>query len=220
MPETRPRNPRVSQPVFADFTPTDSPLIWEDYLEDPELADLRTTELSTGDEAPDFELPLVDLRGDRPTLEGTFHLDTARCRRPQALVFGSFTCPPFRNQVPDAAALGERFAGLIDATLVYVHEAHAEDGWVVTGNREAGVRETTPTTLDERAILAAKLARWSAVSVPIVLDDLEDTVCRAYGGMPNRLTLVDRDRRVAHISGEGPMGFDPDELAAAVEALR
>ncbi len=55
--------------------------------------------------------------------------------------------------------------------------------------------------------------------VPIAVDHLEDAVGRVYGGLPNRLVLVDGDRRVAYISGEGPLGFYPDELAAAIESL-
>lgn len=219
MTEARFENPRVRESAFASFTPADSPLVWEDYLESPGLADLRTTDLVEGSEAPDFELPLLDLSADEPTLEGTFHLDAARRRRPQALVFGSFTCPPFRGQVSDAVALQERFGDAVDVTLVYVHEAHGEDGWVVTGNREAGVRETSPTTLEERARLAARLVDWSRVRVPIAVDHLDDAVGRAYGGLPNRLVLVDGDRRVAYISDEGPMGFHPDELTTAIESL-
>lgn len=219
MAETRPENPRAAESVFADFTPADSPLVWEDYLEDPLLADLRTTHLVAGEEAPDFDLPLLDREGRRAAASDTFHLDESRRDRAQVLVFGSYTCPPFRNQFPDVVALRDRVRDRAGFVLVYVHEAHAEDGWVVTGNREAGVRETSPATLDERAALAAKLLDWSGATLPVALDRLDDRVCRAYGGLPNRLVLVGTDRRIAYIGEEGPVGFDPGALAAAIDAL-
>lgn len=207
----RPLNSRVRESVFASFTPADSPRIYEDYVEDPDLADLRTTELKPGDTAPDFELPLLG--------GGTFHLAAACAERPQALVFGSYTCPPFRQQVPEVDRLREQLRGQVDFTLVYVYEAHAEDGWVVTGNREAGVREWSPRTLDERAALAARLVRERGLAMPVALDGLDDRVCRQYGGMPNRLTLVGSDGTLVYLSDEGPVGFRPDELSQAIGSL-
>ena len=39
-----------------------------------------------------------------------------------------------------------------------------------------------------------------------------------YGGWPDRLYLIDGGGRIAYQGGEGPFGFDPDALEAAVRA--
>ena len=52
----------------------------------------------------------------------------------------------------------------------------------------------------------------------MVLDGADDPVASAYGGWPDRLYLIDRAGRIAYQGGEGPFGFDPDALDAAVQA--
>lgn len=51
----------------------------------------------------------------------------------------------------------------------------------------------------------------------MVVDAVDDAAASAYGGWPDRLYLVGRDGRIAYQSGEGPFGFKPKELAAAIE---
>ena len=51
----------------------------------------------------------------------------------------------------------------------------------------------------------------------MVVDGLDDELARAYGGWPDRLYLIGRDGRIAYQGGEGPFGFKPEELEAAIE---
>ena len=74
-----------------------------------------------------------------------------------------------------------------------------------------------PTTESERAGVAAVCAVRLKISMPLLLDGLDDEVARAYGGWPDRLYLVDRDGRIAFQGGEGPFGFHPEQLGAAIE---
>jgi Iodothyronine deiodinase len=101
--------------------------------------------------------------------------------------------------------------------VVYIREAHPEDGWVLTVNRREGIALTDPTTLAERAAAAVACALLIRTRLPILLDDLDDAAARAYGGWPDRLTLVGADGRVAYLSEPGPEGFRPAELGAAIE---
>ena len=57
----------------------------------------------------------------------------------------------------------------------------------------------------------------TAVRLPTLVDDLDDEVARRYGAWPDRLYLIGRDGRVAYQGGEGPSGFEPAELEAAIE---
>jgi hypothetical protein len=101
--------------------------------------------------------------------------------------------------------------------IVYIREAHPEDGWVLTDNRREEIAVVDPTSLDERAAAADACVLRLRTRIPVLLDGLDDAVALAYGGWPDRLYLIGRDGRVAFQGGRGPDGFRPEELAAAIE---
>ena len=114
--------------------------------------------------------------------------------------------------------LHERYGGRVAFFIVYIREAHPEDGWVLADNRRDDVALVDPTTLDERAGAASACVLRLQTRIPVALDDVDDEVALAYGGWPDRLYLIDRDGRVAFQGERGPDGFRPDELEAAIEA--
>ena len=69
----------------ASFTPADSPMTSADVMSSPEYLDLMTPKVSVGDQAVDFDLPLLDRPGSRVRL-GSFANN-----QPVALIFGSYT---------------------------------------------------------------------------------------------------------------------------------
>lgn len=112
--------------------------------------------------------------------------------------------------------LCERYRDTVSFVVVYVREAHPEDGWVVTGNRDEEIIVNDPSNNAERLEIATTCALGLEINMPVVVDGIDDAVCRAYGGFPDRLALVAEGGRLAYISGVGPMGFLPDELEAAI----
>ena len=114
--------------------------------------------------------------------------------------------------------LYERHGDEVAFFIVYIREAHPEDGWVLASNRRAQIAIADPTSFDERADAAEACALRLRTRIPILLDGVDDAVASAYGGWPDRLYLIGRDGRVAFQGGEGPCGFEPAELAAAIEA--
>jgi alkylhydroperoxidase family enzyme len=50
------------------------------------------------------------------------------------------------------------------------------------------------------------------MTMPLLVDDMQDRVGHLYSGMPDRLFLIDRDGRVAYKGGRGPFGFKVGEL--------
>lgn len=102
--------------------------------------------------------------------------------------------------------------------VIYVREAHPEDGWVVTPNRDEDIKVNDATTDAEREALATTCALRLAIRMPVVIDPIDDAVCRAYGGYPDRLALVGKGGVLRYLAEEGPWGFRPEDLAAAVEA--
>ena len=100
--------------------------------------------------------------------------------------------------------------------VVYIREAHPEDGWAFTMNREQGIAIHDPATDDARVEVAATCALRLELEIPVLVDGVDDTVARAYGGWPDRLYLIAADGTVAYQGGEGPEGFDPAALAEAL----
>lgn len=101
--------------------------------------------------------------------------------------------------------------------VVYIREAHPEEGWILPENRRSGIAVNEPTTDAERVAVASNCAAKLEMSMPTVIDGVDNAVASAYGGWPDRLYLVGTDGRIAYQGGEGPFGFKPDDLEQAIE---
>jgi hypothetical protein len=115
-------------------------------------------------------------------------------------------------------ALWERYRDRVAFAVVYIREAHPEEGWVVTPNRNEDIRIHDPTTDEERHEVAASCALRLNIRMPVVIDPVDDKIASAYGALPDRLYLVGRGGRVAFQGERGPFGFKPAELERAIEA--
>jgi hypothetical protein len=102
---------------------------------------------------------------------------------------------------------------------VYVREAHPTDGWRMSSNDKDGVAFAQPTTDEERSEVAGKCCAALHMTIPLVVDRVDDQVGHAYSGMPDRLYLVDRDGKVAYKGGRGPFGFKPGELEQQIAMM-
>ncbi len=162
--------------------------------------------------APDFELH--PLNGGEP-----IRLSDRIGKKPVVLVFGNFTCGPFRSIYPTVEAVRNRQKDNADFLLIYVREAHPTDGWAMTSNEKVGVAVAQPTTLQERRSVAEQCAAKLNPSIPLLVDDISDTVGNAYSGMPARLYVIDTNGKVAYKSGRGPFGFKPEEMEQALLML-
>ena len=159
--------------------------------------------------APDFVLkPLGG--GDRVRLSDRIG------KKPVVLVFGNFTCGPFRSMYSTVEAVRQRQKDKAEFLLVYVREAHPSDGWVMKSNEKVGVVVAQPRTLEERTAVAEQCAAKLKPSIPLLVDDINDTVGNAYSGMPARLYVIDTNGKVAYKSGRGPFGFKPEEMEQAL----
>jgi hypothetical protein len=110
---------------------------------------------------------------------------------------------------------GDRAAFLV----VYILEAHPSDVWQMESNLRDKVVFASPRNEDERSRVAGVCVRNLGIKFPAVLDEFENSTERAYTGWPDRLYLIDGNRRVAFKSRPGPFGFQPQELHAALRRL-
>ena len=112
--------------------------------------------------------------------------------------------------------LQRRYGQDIAFFVVYIKEDHPEDGWVLDRNRHADVKVEDPTTDEQRAGIAQACALRMRLTIPVLIDRVDNAVASAYGGWPDRLYLIGRDGRIAFQGAEGPFGFKPDQLEAAI----
>lgn len=113
-----------------------------------------------------------------------------------------------------------RYSDRAEFLAVYVREAHPGDGvWPGGFKSLAGDAIDQPTQLDARQSVAGECSKVLEISMPLVVDEIDDRVGRAYSGMPDRLYVIDRDGRVAYKSGRGPFGFLPGEMEQSLAML-
>ncbi|GAC1474919.1 MAG: hypothetical protein NVSMB9_26240 [Isosphaeraceae bacterium] len=99
---------------------------------------------------------------------------------------------------------------------VYVREAHPIDGWRMESNDEVGVAVAQPKNKSDRNAVATRCHDLLEMSMPVLVDEIDDRVGNAYSGMPDRLYVIDRQGKVAFQSGRGPFGFNPKEMEQAL----
>ena len=102
---------------------------------------------------------------------------------------------------------------------IYVREAHPIDGASSFANDKVGIRVRQHRTAEERMAAAQHCCGALHLTMPLLVDTLDDRVAHAYSGTPDRLYLIDRDGKVAYQGGRGPFGFRPGELEQAVLLL-
>jgi glutathione peroxidase-family protein len=158
----------------------------------------RQGDLKVGDAAPDFTVK--DVQGKQSVklsdLKG----------KPVVLIFGSCTCPPFLSSVAQIEKLYESYKDKAHVFLIYTREAHPVGG---PRRPPAQFQISDPKTLEERQKVAEKFAGAVKLSVPVLVDSIDDQVEHAYTGWPDRIYILDRDGKIVHKGETGPRGFQP-----------
>jgi Iodothyronine deiodinase len=90
--------------------------------------------------------------------------------------------------------------------VIYIREAHPLGGPRRTPEQ---FQITDPKTLAERQKVAEKFAATVRLSVPILVDTIDDQVEQAYSGWPDRIYILDGEGKIVHKGDQGPRGFQP-----------
>ena len=117
------------------------------------------------------------------------------------------------------AALFEAFREHASTYFVYIAEAHAADEWQTESNDQAGIRVLQHTTITDRIAEARAGARRLGFSMPVLVDGMENKVSEAFAAWPERIYVIDRNRRIAFKGGPGPWEFDPEAAGRALDEL-
>jgi Iodothyronine deiodinase len=108
------------------------------------------------------------------------------------------------GEVPPLTKLYERYRSRgFEFFIVYVREAHPGENF------------PHHVSFEQKIAQARKLQELERVKIPILLDDLEGTVHRAYGLLPNMVCLIDRDGIVVYKSD----WTDAHEIEGMCESL-
>ena len=100
------------------------------------------------------------------------------------------------------------YKDLAEFYLIYIREAHAADGKrPVPFATEQGIKEHT--TYGERCAVANKLIGEKKLTIPCLIDDMNNTASSAYSGHPDRVFLVRKDGKLGISGQRGPRGFAP-----------
>ncbi len=165
------------------------------------------------DAAPAPGEPVPALRADR--LDGGTPVSLREPKRPTVLLFGSWTCDVFAGHAEALRALHARYRDRADFYLVYTREAHPVDG----GRPSRRVKQEQTHTMEDRRRVASRCVKALGLDMPVLLDDLDDSLVSAYNALPERAFAIDAKGRIAWRSAHGPRGLDLGELATAIESL-
>ena len=111
-----------------------------------------------------------------------------------------------------------RFGDRVAFFVVYIKEAHPDDGWVSQGNLADDIHIYDPTSDEERVEVAQTCTLRLSIEMPVLVDEIDNQVASAYGALPDRLYLIGKDGCVAYQGDKGPQGFKSEELDIAIQA--
>jgi hypothetical protein len=101
-----------------------------------------------------------------------------------------------------------------DFLTVYVREAHPTDEWQMNSNVKEDVCYAQPKTLEQRVAIANDFVERFNYPTPFGIDDMTNAANDAYAAWPERIYIIDEQRRIAYRGGMGPFNYHPEEARA------
>ena len=103
--------------------------------------------------------------------------------------------------------LHKRYQDQVAFLFVYIREAHPRGNWA-----DDKFDIVQPTTLAERCQVAQLCCTTQKVTMPVVVDEIDDRVSKAYHAVPAQLYIVDEAGRFVYLS----RAVRPGELEQAL----
>jgi len=72
---------------------------------------------------------------------------------------------------------------------------------------------------EDRVAAASQCCEALRMTIPLLVDGMDNAVGRAYSGFPDRLYIIDSDGLVAYKGGRGPFGLLPQEMEQVLMML-
>ncbi len=105
------------------------------------------------------------------------------------------------------------YKDIAEFRMVYITEAHAIDSnWPMGVAEEKNIKQHT--NFGERCATAEMLISDEELTIPTLIDGMDNAVNQAYNAHPDRVFLIRSDGRLAVAAERGPRGFSPGLEAA------
>jgi hypothetical protein len=166
--------------------------------------------------APPDTGPKVGATAPEFSLEGlngrTVQLSSFKAK-PLVIEFGSYSSPSFRQRAAKMDELARQYSTRANFLIIYTKEAHAVGEWEVDRNRDEGVRVAKHTDMGARKSAAKDAKQALRITIPIAMDDMNDSIATAYGAGENSAVAIGRDGTVV----ARQQWCDPFRLRAALD---
>lgn len=111
----------------------------------------------------------------------------------------------------------DRYKNDVAFFVIYIREAHPDDGWRVPENLHDRIHYDEPRTDGERTEVASACQVAMSIRMPMLIDSIDNDVEEKYISQPIRLYLVGRDGQLVYSGDQGPFGFNPDTWEQAIQ---
>lgn len=109
----------------------------------------------------------------------------------------------------------ENYGENVDFYLIYTKEAHASD----SNRPNANVKIKGHTSIDEREAAAESCLKDLKISIPVLVDDMKDSVATTYSAHPDRLFIINAEGKIAYRGDKGPRGFNSADMEKSLKLL-
>jgi len=150
-----------------------------------------------GQPAPNFELQTPD--GKIVSLESFLG------GKPIVMQLGSHSCPVYRYRRFSMSKLYRKYADKAHFLLVYTLEAHpkgainpyADKEWVSSFNYLTNTIVSEHQSPEERASMASYSTKKLNIAYPVVVDNMNNEIWKAYGRAPSAAFVIDPSGNIA-----------------------
>lgn len=163
--------------------------------------------------APNPKLTFADL--ETSTQQETHLLDLVKGSRPLVVVFGSCTCPVVIANLDKMHSVQREFSDIADFVMIYVQEAHPDDGWMMKKNYEI----LRHKSIEERIEASKTLRSLLSEDITLYIDTIDNAASMAYSGCPNRILIIEGNV-LTYQNGPGPTSYNFDDLRRSLQNLR
>lgn len=108
-----------------------------------------------------------------------------------------------------------RFGGDFDFLTVYQKEAHPKGGWEAPDQPNV-VADAMDTK--ERLAVAGDFFAKAGSKGQLAVDCIENHALLLFSASPDRIFVINAEHKFVHVQQPGPVGYQPDDLAAFLES--
>jgi len=108
------------------------------------------------------------------------------------------------------SSLSAEYEGRADFLIIYIKEAHAQDGWTF---KSIGDKINYAKTIQDRIAACQQFVDkyQPHQNIPVVIDELTDACRLGYDAWPERLYIIENGK-IVYKGGRGPELYKIDEV--------